>query len=96
MMDATWLLYPPTATAAGGTAPPHRWSLFVPLATDRCFIFAVLCSLFGRGGVRVVLLLLHAFFQVTQKEVIGALQQLAADGHVSYNERSQSVIARGA
>ena len=34
-------------------------------------------------------------FQVTQKEVIGALQQLAADGHVSYNERSQSVVARG-
>ncbi|CAM9351382.1 unnamed protein product [Ascophyllum nodosum] len=34
--------------------------------------------------------------QVTQKEVIGALQQLAAEGHVSYNERSQTVIARGA
>lgn len=34
-------------------------------------------------------------FQVTQKEVVGALQQLAADGHVSYNERSQTVIARG-
>lgn len=33
--------------------------------------------------------------QVNQKDVVGALQQLAADGHVSYNERSQTVIARG-
>lgn len=39
---------------------------------------------------------LPLFPQVTQKEVVGALQQLAADGHVSYNERSQTVIARGA
>lgn len=38
---------------------------------------------------------LCSHLQVTQKEVVGALQQLAADGHVSYNERSQTVIARG-
>lgn len=34
--------------------------------------------------------------QVTHKEVVEALQQLAADGHVNYNERSQTVVARGA
>lgn len=53
----------------------------------------MLCSL--SGGCGVYFFLARVFLQVTQKEVIGALQQLAADGHVSYNERSQSVVARG-
>lgn len=33
--------------------------------------------------------------QVTPKEVVGALKQLKADGHILYNESTQTVVVRG-
>ena len=59
VINATWLQFPPTATAAG--SPPHPCSCPCPCEPINIKIVTISCSLSGGGVVRVVLFLARVF-----------------------------------